>query len=63
VGATLGEATARAWCLEDRCAVAERTDGHGRPFTDEELARRQRWFDAEARRLWAWLQAAYADPT
>jgi HCOMODA/2-hydroxy-3-carboxy-muconic semialdehyde decarboxylase len=62
VGATLGEAAARAWCLEDRCAVAERAAGHGRPFSDEELARRSRWFDAETRRLWAWLQLTCADP-
>ncbi len=60
VAGALGEAAARAWCLEDRCSVAERADGRGKPFSGDELVRRRRWFDAEERRLWAWMQLAYA---
>ncbi len=61
VGRDLAEATARAWCLEDRCEVADRAGGTGVPFSHDELARRNRWYDAETARLWAWLLATYAD--
>jgi len=59
VGADLAEAAARAWCLEDRCEVAERTGAAGIRFTPEELARRNRWYGPETARLWAWLLATY----
>jgi ribulose-5-phosphate 4-epimerase/fuculose-1-phosphate aldolase len=59
VGRDLAEAAARAWCLEDRCAIAERAAGSGVPFSLEDLARRSRWYDAETSRLWSWLLATY----
>ena len=62
VGSTLGEAAARSWCLEDRCAVAERAGDRGMPLSEEEFERRRRWFGPETSRLWAWLQAVYGDP-
>lgn len=61
VGQDLSEAAARAWCLEDRCEVAQRADGAGIPFSPDELARRNRWYEAETARLWAWLLATYGD--
>lgn len=63
VGTTLAEAAARAWCLEDRCAVAERAGDHGVPLSQDEFERRRRWFGPETSRLWAWLQATYGDST
>jgi HCOMODA/2-hydroxy-3-carboxy-muconic semialdehyde decarboxylase len=57
VGTTLEEAAARAWCLEDRCRVALDVGGDSVELTDDELTRRARWFDAEASRLWRWMDA------
>jgi len=59
VGQDLAEAAARAWCLEDRCEVAERTAGAGIPFSADELARRNRWYAKETVRLWTWLLGTY----
>lgn len=59
VGRDLPEATARAWCLEDRCEVAERSGGAGIPLAPGDLARRDRWYEKEASRLWTWLVATY----
>jgi ribulose-5-phosphate 4-epimerase/fuculose-1-phosphate aldolase len=59
VGRDLPEAAARAWCLEDRCEVAERAGTAGVPFSADELARRNRWYEKETARLWAWLLAAH----
>ncbi len=59
VGADLAEAAARAWCLEDRCEVAERAGGAGTPFSADELARRNRWYGPETARLWGWLLATH----
>jgi len=56
VGATLGQAAARMWSLEERCAVALRQGADAAPFSAEELRARQRWFPAEAERVWAWLR-------
>ena len=59
VGRDLPEAAARAWCLEDRCEVAERAGPAGVPFSPDELVRRNRWYEKETARLWAWLLATY----
>jgi HCOMODA/2-hydroxy-3-carboxy-muconic semialdehyde decarboxylase len=56
VGATLDEALARAWCLEDRCRLALAVGDRARPLTRAELERRRRWYDAETARLAAWLR-------
>jgi HCOMODA/2-hydroxy-3-carboxy-muconic semialdehyde decarboxylase len=56
VGASVGEAAARMWSLEERCAVALRSSWEGKPFTAEELRARQRWYPAEQNRIWLWLQ-------
>lgn len=61
VGRDLTEAAARAWCLEDRCEVAERAGSVGVPFSADDLARRSRWYGKETARLWTWLLATYAD--
>lgn len=61
VGRDLAEAAARAWCLEDRCEVAERVAGAGVPFSADELVRRNRWYGKEAARLWVWLLGTYGD--
>jgi len=67
VGAELSEAITRAWCLEDRCAVAlvavprSHPTQASQPFTDEELSRRSSWFPNETSRLWAWLLERYGD--
>jgi HCOMODA/2-hydroxy-3-carboxy-muconic semialdehyde decarboxylase len=56
VGATLDEALARAWCLEDRCRIALAAGDRARPLTRAELERRRRWYGAESARLAAWLR-------
>jgi HCOMODA/2-hydroxy-3-carboxy-muconic semialdehyde decarboxylase len=56
VGATLDEALARAWCLEDRCRLALAVGDRARPLTRAELERRSRWYGAETARLAAWLR-------
>jgi ribulose-5-phosphate 4-epimerase/fuculose-1-phosphate aldolase len=56
VGATLDEALARAWCLEDRCRLALAVGGRARPLTVAELERRRRWYGAETARLAAWVR-------
>jgi HCOMODA/2-hydroxy-3-carboxy-muconic semialdehyde decarboxylase len=56
VGATLDEALARAWCLEDRCRLALALGDRARPLTRAELERRSRWYGAETARLAAWLR-------
>jgi ribulose-5-phosphate 4-epimerase/fuculose-1-phosphate aldolase len=56
VGASVGEAAARMWSLEERCAVALRQGSAATPFSVEELQARQRWYPAEQKRIWAWLQ-------
>jgi HCOMODA/2-hydroxy-3-carboxy-muconic semialdehyde decarboxylase len=54
VGPSVGEAAARMWGLEERCAVGLRE--RGAAFSADELRARQRWYPAEERRIWAWLQ-------
>ena len=61
VGRDLPEAAARAWCLEDRCQVAERAAGTGIPFSADELVRRSRWYAAETARLWSWMLETLGD--
>jgi HCOMODA/2-hydroxy-3-carboxy-muconic semialdehyde decarboxylase len=56
VGRTLGEAAARMWGLEERCAQGMRQGTHGSPFSAEDLAARSRWYPAEAERIWTWLK-------
>jgi HCOMODA/2-hydroxy-3-carboxy-muconic semialdehyde decarboxylase len=56
VGKDVGEAAARMWSLEERCAFALRQGGKPTPFSDENLRDRQRWYAAEAERIWAWLK-------
>lgn len=54
VGRSVGEAAARMWGLEERCAVAQRE--LGAPFSPDQLRARERWYPAEEKRIWAWLQ-------
>jgi HCOMODA/2-hydroxy-3-carboxy-muconic semialdehyde decarboxylase len=56
VGRTLGEAAARMWSLEERCAQAARQGGYAVPFSGEDWAARARWYPAEAERIWTWLK-------
>jgi HCOMODA/2-hydroxy-3-carboxy-muconic semialdehyde decarboxylase len=56
VGRTLGEAAARMWGLEERCAQAWRQGNHPAPFSAEDLAARARWYPAESERIWAWIR-------
>jgi ribulose-5-phosphate 4-epimerase/fuculose-1-phosphate aldolase len=56
VGASIAEAAARMWSLEERSALALRQGAAGKPFTAEELQARQRWCPAEQNRIWLWLQ-------
>ena len=56
VGASIAEAAARMWSLEERSAVALRQGAAGDPFTAAELQARQRWYPAEQNRIWLWLQ-------
>jgi HCOMODA/2-hydroxy-3-carboxy-muconic semialdehyde decarboxylase len=56
VGATLDEALARAWCLEDRCRIALALGERARPLGHDELTRRRRWYGAEAARLARFLR-------
>jgi HCOMODA/2-hydroxy-3-carboxy-muconic semialdehyde decarboxylase len=63
VGATLDEALARAWCLEDRCRTALALGDLARPLTPDELERRRRWYDTETARLASWLHRWPQPPT
>jgi ribulose-5-phosphate 4-epimerase/fuculose-1-phosphate aldolase len=54
VGPSVGEAAARMWGFEERCAVGLRE--RGAALGAEELRARQRWYPAEEKRIWAWLQ-------
>jgi HCOMODA/2-hydroxy-3-carboxy-muconic semialdehyde decarboxylase len=56
VGRTLGEAAARMWSLEERCAQAGRQGAHPSPFSAEDLAARSGWYPAETERIWTWLK-------
>jgi len=56
VGRTLGEAAARMWSLEERCAQARRQGAYPAALSGEELAARARWYPAEAERVWTWLK-------
>jgi ribulose-5-phosphate 4-epimerase/fuculose-1-phosphate aldolase len=55
VGRDVGEAAARAWSLEQRCALALRGGADRSVFDPIELKNRQAWYSAEAARLWLWL--------
>lgn len=61
VGTSLERALVAAWCLEDRCAVALHADQTGRPFDDDEVRRRSRWYGPETDRLWGWLAERYGE--
>jgi ribulose-5-phosphate 4-epimerase/fuculose-1-phosphate aldolase len=54
VGRSVGEAAARMWGLEERCAVAQLEPGAA--FSPDQLRARERWYPAEEKRIWAWLQ-------
>lgn len=56
VGRSVGEAAARMWSLEERCAQAARQGEHKAPFSAEDLAARARSYPAEAERIWTWLK-------
>jgi ribulose-5-phosphate 4-epimerase/fuculose-1-phosphate aldolase len=56
VGRTLGEAAARMWGLEERCAQAWRQGSHPILLSAGEMAARSRWYPAEAERIWNWLK-------
>jgi ribulose-5-phosphate 4-epimerase/fuculose-1-phosphate aldolase len=55
VGRDVAEAAARAWSLEQRCALALRGGADRSVFDLSELKNRQVWYPAEAARLWLWL--------
>ena len=57
VGATLAEAAARMWSLEERFAQSARQRGNECPFSEAELEARGRWYPAEAERVWIWLKS------
>jgi HCOMODA/2-hydroxy-3-carboxy-muconic semialdehyde decarboxylase len=54
VGSSVGQAAARMWGLEERCATGLRDNSAA--FSAAELQARQRWYPAEEKRIWAWLQ-------
>ena len=60
VGPSVGKAAARMWGFEERCAVGLRE--RGAAFGAEELRARQRWYPAEEKRIWAWLQHLADNP-
>jgi HCOMODA/2-hydroxy-3-carboxy-muconic semialdehyde decarboxylase len=62
VGRSLAEAVVRARYLEERCMVGEGL-GPEQAFTGDELARRQRWFEKETARAWAWMNWRYGRDT
>ncbi len=55
-GATLAEATVRAWYLEERCRVFADAGFDGRRLDEMELTSRSRWWAAERERAWSWLR-------
>lgn len=61
VGRNLGEAAARMWGLEERCAQAWRQGTNRAPFSAEDLAARSRWYPAEMERIWTWLKYLGSD--
>lgn len=64
VGRTVGEAAARMWSLEERCAQAARQrmlhgagpEAQAVAFSANDLAARGQWYPAEAERIWNWLK-------
>lgn len=56
VGASLSQAAARMWALEERCRYASvcRT---ARSFEAAEYQARSVWYPAEQERIWTWLRA------
>ena len=56
VGRTLGEAAARMWSLEERCAQAWRQGTHPVAWTEQDREARARWYPAETERIWTWLK-------
>jgi ribulose-5-phosphate 4-epimerase/fuculose-1-phosphate aldolase len=56
VGASIGQAAARMWSLEERCAAAEQRTSGARPFTAMDHAARKQWYDVEEHRIWNWLK-------
>jgi HCOMODA/2-hydroxy-3-carboxy-muconic semialdehyde decarboxylase len=60
VGPSVGEAAARMWSLEERCAVG--SSERGMALDADELRARQRWYPAEEKRIWAWLQHLAKNP-
>lgn len=63
VGRSVGEAAARMWSLEERCAQAARQGAYSAPFSAEDLAARAKWYPAEAERVWNWLKYLGASET
>ena len=56
VGATLGQAAARMWSLEERCTFGRLTPDKTTFFSTNEFEARKRWYSAESERIWTWLQ-------
>lgn len=56
VGATLGQAAARMWSLEERCTFEQLTPDKSMYFSASELEARKCWYAAESERIWVWLQ-------
>ena len=57
VGDSLGQAAARMWSLEERCAYTARQSIVRRVFTAGEYQARKRWYAAEEARVWNWMKA------
>jgi ribulose-5-phosphate 4-epimerase/fuculose-1-phosphate aldolase len=56
VGSSLGQAAARMWSLEERCAYALRQRDSNGAFGAEEYQARKRWYAAEEARVWTWMK-------
>jgi HCOMODA/2-hydroxy-3-carboxy-muconic semialdehyde decarboxylase len=56
VGSSLGQAAARMWSLEERCANALRQGGAGVTFSRTDYEARKRWYAVEEQRVWNWMK-------
>jgi HCOMODA/2-hydroxy-3-carboxy-muconic semialdehyde decarboxylase len=56
VGATLGQAAARMWSIEERCAYSLRTRGDSATFSGADYEARKRWYAIEEQRVWNWMK-------
>jgi HCOMODA/2-hydroxy-3-carboxy-muconic semialdehyde decarboxylase len=56
VGSSLGQAAARMWSLEERCAYALRRGTSGATFSSADYEARKRWYAVEEQRIWNWMK-------